>query len=330
MCGGGLSAQGEAGAGEGTALSHMREGSIICLQEVSRSWLGSLLPVFREEKYVCVHSLYGPSFNDYMGVAILVADHLDVRRVDVVRLSDWARWPRVDTPPPSWGETALRWVGLGGARPENLVARARRRYNTLIRVEVGEKEGSSLVVATYHMPCDFRNELVMHLHSSAAVRAVQEWANGTPWVLAGDFNLRPGSSSYRLLTTGSLGAVEEAAFLDSNPGLKADHLRVPQPARSAYADVTSAEPAFTNHSYSERPGQPGNEFTGTLDYIFYAPPLVPTAVLPLPVSTADLGGYLPSIDEPSDHLLLGADFEVPALEPAMEEQGKKEEEKEEK
>eukprot|EP00439_Symbiodinium_sp_Y106_P060456 s2496_g8.t3 len=60
------------------------------------------------------------------------------------------------------------------------------------------------VVSTYHMPCFFRDMKVMVIHASLAAQCALEFAGDLPLILAGDFNFRPGSSPYVLLTNGSL------------------------------------------------------------------------------------------------------------------------------
>ncbi|CAJ1367193.1 unnamed protein product [Effrenium voratum] len=60
------------------------------------------------------------------------------------------------------------------------------------------------VVSTYHMPCDFSHMQVMVIHASLAAGCAYEFAGDLPLILAGDFNFRPGSAPYELLTTGSL------------------------------------------------------------------------------------------------------------------------------
>lgn len=70
------------------------------------------------------------------------------------------------------------------------------------------------------------------------------------------------------------------------------------------------EPELTNYAATGLFGA----FVGCLDYLLLSPGLVPLSTLPLP-SLADLapGGSLPTDAEPSDHLMLGATFEVQHL-----------------
>ena len=74
---------------------------------------------------------------------------------------------------------------------------------------------------------------------------------------------------------------------------------------SAYKAVLGAEPDFTN--FAQIKG--GAPFVDTLDYIFVSPGMTPVAVDPLP-AREDVGGPLPNADEPSDHIMLGAEIQL--------------------
>lgn len=71
-----------------------------------------------------------------------------------------------------------------------------------------------------------------------------------------------------------------------------------------YASILGSEPSFTNFT-------PG--FTGTLDYIFFSPSdsIRPISFLELPESEwPEVIGGLPNFNYPSDHLPIGAEFEI--------------------
>lgn len=77
----------------------------------------------------------------------------------------------------------------------------------------------------------------------------------------------------------------------------------PIPLCSVY-EVTRGEPKFTNCT-------PG--FTNTLDYIFFSPSdlIKPVSILQLPhPESPDVVGFLPNNHHPSDHLPIGAEFEI--------------------
>ena len=75
------------------------------------------------------------------------------------------------------------------------------------------------------------------------------------------------------------------------------------PLCSAY-NFTRGEPKFTNCT---------PDFTDTLDYIFFSPSdfIKPVSLLELPESnSSDVVGGLPNWSHPSDHLPIGAEFEI--------------------
>ncbi|KAK7252570.1 hypothetical protein RIF29_36617 [Crotalaria pallida] len=113
-------------------------------------------------------------------------------------------------------------------------------------------------------------------------------------IVAGDFNSVPGDLVYQHLISGDPSSKLMTECLDESP---------PIPLCSVYAS-TRGEPPFTNYT-------PG--FTGTLDYILLCPSdhIKPVSFLELPDSdAADIAGGLPNYSHPSDHLPIGAEFEI--------------------
>uniref|UniRef100_A0A7N0VBX1 Endonuclease/exonuclease/phosphatase domain-containing protein n=2 Tax=Kalanchoe fedtschenkoi TaxID=63787 RepID=A0A7N0VBX1_KALFE len=113
-------------------------------------------------------------------------------------------------------------------------------------------------------------------------------------IVAGDFNSTPGDKVYQYLTSGD----------PSSPSKPECSDELPMPLRSLYAHARGREPTFTNCT---------PDFTNTLDYIFFSPSerIKPVSFLDLPeLDSADVSGCLPNLHHPSDHLPIGADFEV--------------------
>ncbi|XP_023645562.1 carbon catabolite repressor protein 4 homolog 4 [Capsella rubella] len=111
-------------------------------------------------------------------------------------------------------------------------------------------------------------------------------------LLAGDFNSIPGDKVYSYLVSGTVKPAETIIEEEA-----------PLPLSSVY-EVTIGEPKFTNCT-------PG--FTNTLDYIFFSPSdlIKPVSILQLPEpESPDVVGFLPNHHHPSDHLPIGAEFEI--------------------
>jgi len=111
-------------------------------------------------------------------------------------------------------------------------------------------------------------------------------------LLAGDFNSIPGDMVYSYLVSGN-----------AKPTETIEEEEAPVPLSSVY-EVTRGEPKFTNCT-------PG--FTNTLDYIFISPSdfIKPVSILQLPEpDSPDVVGFLPNHHHPSDHLPIGAEFEI--------------------
>lgn len=187
---------------------------------------------------------------------------------------------------------------------------SRRRLNTAVSARVRDREGGArLAVTTYHMPCLFLQPQVMTIHAALAAQHARAFAGDDPHVLCGDFNFKPHEGlppipCYRLLTTG---AIDERHEGYPTPPSWEPWRPVVEPLVSAYAEAAGEEPLFTN--YVTFPD--GSEFCETLDYIFHSGgDMACVGVLPTPETRHDCGP-LPSVDEPSDHLMIGATLRVP-------------------
>jgi endonuclease/exonuclease/phosphatase family metal-dependent hydrolase len=125
-------------------------------------------------------------------------------------------------------------------------------------------------------------------------------------VLAGDFNFKPCSAQYRLLTQLEAPAAGEPDYPAPVPGLEWSPLPA-QRLRSAYALAHGAEPQFTNWSWVKDT----DEFLDVLDYVFVSGEVQVLDADELPARDELAGGGpLPSACQPSDHLLVAATLRV--------------------
>jgi hypothetical protein len=168
----------------------MRRNAVICLQEMTRLWMQRLLPIFEAADYGTVQGLYGYAANGYMGVILAWPR----RRFDLIEaltqgVADSVCWDQVALSP-VWREV-------------------QKRENCAVGALLKEKTRSSrqISVVTYHMPCLYGTDekcQVMVAHAAMLMQIAQKFAKGGPLIVAGDFNAKPDSSIYQLLTDGGL------------------------------------------------------------------------------------------------------------------------------
>lgn len=298
--------------------------SIICLQEVSLAWSGTLHTFFANRGFHLVLASYGSYFNGYMGVALAfptdVYEPVDIR---VERLSDMVKWPQKAAPEGAekfFYNLRIRIEGaiqsMFGGQPKRrrrnsdpwLTSQDRRNMIVFARLR-SKTNGALLCVGTYHMPCAFWSPPIMLIHSALVVSQFQKLCGGDPAVLAGDFNFKPGDSSYSMILDGNIDP-NNADFPppapDGTPATKwfpTDFV----PMKSAYKEILGTEPDFTNFARVEE----NPVFIETLDYIFCSDSVDVVDVIRLPHRDAVRGPY-PVPSEPSDHVMVGATLRLVA------------------
>lgn len=248
-----------------------------------------------------------------MGVALAwPTDSFETLAVDISRLSDKRSggWPAPSQK--TWldqvwerFDSSLYLLGLRDKAEENHWDISQRRANVIVTATLKDKQsGTAFSIGNYHMPCCYYAPMVMTIHSEMAVQHVQEIASkhDTPYILAGDFNIKPIDSSYRLITTGHMDKGDPIYPTPKNGYEWSPNI---QPMRSAYAETTHGEPNFTNYA-RVRENEP---FIDTLDYIFLSHAWKVDAVLPTPHRDM-AGGPFPNKDEPSDHIVIAADLHL--------------------
>jgi mRNA deadenylase 3'-5' endonuclease subunit Ccr4 len=143
---------------------------------------------------------------------------------------------------------------------------------------------------------------VMYQHLGMNPKKVEEDAPAPlPLIFAGDFNMRPGSGSYQLMSSGHVPA--DSSWLTYSPGKQSTtvdmrhHLQL----QSAYGYSSFGEPRTTYYA--------SPSLNGTLDYLWYTPgSLQVHRLLDTPDFATRVGVKLPTVEYPSDHLPIGAEF----------------------
>lgn len=184
---------------------------------------------------------------------------------------------------------------------------ANRKYNTqvMLHLECSDTPKKEFVVATYHMPCEFRRPRLMVIHAALAAQAVQRFAEKKPIVWCGDYNFKPTDAAYELVTKGSLAEGHPHHVKRALPPEDNWHMEV-EPFRSAYVVARGKEPAYTNCTINKLSSGP---FVGTLDYIFLSHhwDVASVDILPEHYKEEDFCP-LPTLEQPSDHLAVAAEL----------------------
>lgn len=190
--------------------------AIICLQEVSIKWAGPLHQFFSIHNYHFVTALYGNRRNGYMGVAIAVPiNKYDITDIDITCIADTKRMPRIVSKPKTlfssiWEMITNLFVGFLlywklYTPPLDIWDNTLYRKNQMICIQLKQKQQENqFVVGTYHMPCMFELTPVMMAHCALSSQHIQRYANGLPFVYTGDFNVKPNTPEYKLLTEGKI------------------------------------------------------------------------------------------------------------------------------
>ena len=309
-----------------TLFTEIDNGAIICLQEVSTQWLEKLTPFFASHQYNIIGGTYGYApFDGDMGV--FIAYPLKSFKLESLRLSKprreikkcatkilqsrlmmlfnyicgmimyFSKFPILRSLPLK--DRLLKMI----AKKEDPWQKAMSKDNLLVMCRFTEiVNDKAFCVATYHMPCQFTNPSLMLIHSSFVVRMISNFAGDDPFAFAGDFNLKQTDLGYKMITEGGFDynqTVERSSDFD----IQWD-VGVTNPLKSAYKEFTCKEPNFTNFSHVKGSSQ----FKDCIDYIFLSQGWKVDGVIPLLEET--IGESYPNEDQPSDHIMIGADLSL--------------------
>lgn len=269
----------------------IKNNSIICLQELSEEWISLFLCLFTEHEYVFVYD------SQWLGVGIAYPNKLyyfkNANFISVgEEIKKQCKYKQINW----FTNIYMRIKGIFTKPIEDVWTTASKRINRIVGISlISRLTEQSFNVFTYHMPCAFTNPDLMNIHASMLLKIVQQTSNRLPYILAGDFNSKPDSDVYKLMTSRSYRPNYPLSKLFS----KLPSFIGMDSMYSAYMSINQKEPLFTNYSHCGK-----DAFKDCIDYIFTSCHFECTKVTKLredhPSST------FPNEEEPSDHLAIGA------------------------
>jgi mRNA deadenylase 3'-5' endonuclease subunit Ccr4 len=293
--------------------TYIKEGYVICLQEVDTASSGQFQLDFKKRGYDFYFHGYGKQWNNFMGVAIAVPSSFNVVKVDKFRIADGKDWPKPSYHINSKTSQWMKYLSRGYVdwttpyTSYKTWSISKKKWNFMITLEIQNDKGSNIFVSTLHMPCSFRNPSTMFTYAALARQHIKDFSNGSPYVLAGDFNICPNSDLYNFLLTGNCDPKSIRKDFPPEDTWNPNDLELGN-IRSAVLECHGSEPAFTNYCFNSIFGNT-EPFCDTLDYIFVSEHFGIEDTFKQPSFTSTTENLCPSIDEPSDHLLIWAELE---------------------
>ena len=279
---------------------------IICLQEISPEWKGTLELLFAKHNYSFFNISYG-----ILGIGIAIPNEsITITNVEYIHIG---KLIKTNTSRKIWqieeeyreverdrkiredNLTFLEKVSLivkdmTALIPEYIriieetIEKAKWRKNYAIRLSLKLKTNEKeFIVYNYHMPCTFKTPIIQFLHLSVFKRLILKH-HMIPTIFSGDFNIKPLSDEYNFFT-GEPVPESKTVYLP-----KEDQEDI---SYQSFKMTTIPITPFTCHNETKF----GGYFKDTLDYIF--------------VSNANIkmSGSLLETECPSNHLPIYASID---------------------
>ena len=280
---------------------------IICLQEISADWKGTLELLFAKNDYSFFNISYG-----ILGVGIAIPNQsISVTNVEYIHIGELIK---TNTPRLIWRteeeyreaerdrkirednltfmqKVSLYVKDMTALIPEYIrvieetinEAKWRKNYAIRITLEASEKR---FIVYNYHMPCTFKKPIIQFLHLSVFKKLILQH-HMIPTIFAGDFNITPSSDEYNFFT-GEPVPESKTVYLP-----KEDQEDI---SYQSFKMTTIEQPMpFTCHSETKF----GGYFKDTLDYIF-----VSNANIKMSGSLLETSEKMPNLVCPSEPFLI--------------------------
>jgi exonuclease III len=284
---------------------------IICLQEISSDWKGTLELLFMKHNYSFFNISYG-----ILGIGIAVPNKsIIVTNVEYIHIGEFIK---TNTSRAIWRieeeyreverDRKIREDNLTFMQKVSLIvkeytalipeyirvieetireAKLKKNYAIRLTLKTEEKE---FIIYNYHMPCTFKTPIIQFLHLSVFKRLILKH-HMIPTIFAGDFNITPSSDEYNFFT-GEPVPESKTVYLP-----KEDQEDI---SYQSFKMTTIPIIPFTCHNETKF----GGYFNNTLDYIFVSNPNI------------KMSGKLLETDEkmpnsvcPSDHFPIYANID---------------------
>jgi exonuclease III len=284
---------------------------IICLQEISSDWKGTLELLFMKHNYSFFTISYG-----ILGIGIAIPNQsITVTNVEYIHIGELIK---TNIPRAIWQieeeyreverDRKIREDNLTFMQKVSLIvkeytalipeyirvieetireAKWRKNYAIRLTLKTEEKE---FIIYNYHMPCTFKTPIIQFLHLSVFKRLILKH-HMIPTIFAGDFNITPSSDEYNFFT-GEPVPESKTVYLP-----KEDQEDISYQSFKMTASSQTME--FTCHNETKF----GGYFKNTLDYIF-----VSNANIKMSGKLLETDEKMPNSVCPSDHLPIYADI----------------------
>jgi mRNA deadenylase 3'-5' endonuclease subunit Ccr4 len=271
-----------------TLETQIEQDSILCFQELSKDWISLLTPKLRSRGYTFLYN------SEYLGAGIAIPQLYELETFDIINIGYNIKklCKSKPTVPPTFWQKCWSYI-TPTSTPPDPITDAVKRTNSLIIVGLNIN-GHKFLVATYHMPCRWYNIPLMNLHCACVLKNIH--SKNIPIIFTGDFNSKPTSQVYEMITKGGDFNSSIPTSMDWFPPTFVSNEK---PLKSVYYEHNRQEPMFTNHSRVKD----GEEFFDTIDYIFTSSEFKTVSVLNLPETKPET--ISPNEFVPSDHFPLG-------------------------
>lgn len=288
----------------------IKKGYVLCLQEVSLDWYSLLIPFFWDNCYFCINDNYGSIDSGHMGVLIAIPPRLKILKSSIIKPGE-ELFKLTQTKKPKRNKN--RQSVKTHKKKKNRKIQHKRddwsytisKSNGSIFVKLQDNFGNIFCIATYHMPCVFDQTTVIGSHSTMLIQKLYELSDGSPFVFTGDFNTVPNNEIYQTITNATNKEINcrHLIQIPCKYDVKWDPI-IKQGLSSAYKSINGKEPLYTNNTFTNHMTA---QFTNTLDYLFYSEGLQVLSIDDLPTNNTQI---YPNKDEPSDHIMIGAEFSL--------------------